>query len=322
MDYKEALNILNINLNETDYKDVTLDLLKKKYHKQALIHHPDKNGNTPESTEMFKRINHAYIYLKREINYHDGDGDFEMNCGYDDYSENQDQSDSFSWNSILQMFMMGILEGKYNELFLKIVNDIVSGYKTISIKLFEGLSKDTCLDVYTFLSKHRSTFRLTDEILEKVRDIVLLKYDNVEIYKLNPSMNDLLNNNIYKLYINNELFLVPLWHDELYFEKSGKEIIVFCEPELPQHIKIDEDNNIYIEVNIPFNELHHDLVTNTGGKIEIPIGDNIFFIQISELFIKKTQFYKIKNQGITIIKENDIYNISDKGDIVVKITLI
>ena len=31
MDYKEALNILNINLNDTDYKDVTLDLLKKKY---------------------------------------------------------------------------------------------------------------------------------------------------------------------------------------------------------------------------------------------------------------------------------------------------
>jgi hypothetical protein len=194
MDYKEAFQILNINLNETDYKDVTLDFLKKKYHKQALIHHPDKNGNTIESKEKFQKINDAYDYLKREI------------CCNNSENDNSDSS-AFSWTSILQMFMMGILEGKYNDLFLKIVNDIVCGYKTISVKLFEGLSKDTCLDLYMFLSKYRSTFKLNDEILEKVRDIVLQKYDNVEIYKLNPCIHDLLNNNIYKLYVNNELYL-------------------------------------------------------------------------------------------------------------------
>ena len=69
MDYKEAFYILNINLNETDYKDVTLDLLKKKYHKQALIHHPDKNGNTPESTEMFKRINDVLAMKQAKLTY-------------------------------------------------------------------------------------------------------------------------------------------------------------------------------------------------------------------------------------------------------------
>jgi len=312
MDYKEAFQILNINLNETDYKDVTLDFLKKKYHKQALIHHPDKNGNTIESKEKFQKINDAYDYLKREIC---------CNNSENDNNDNDNDSSAFSWTSILQMFMMGILEGKYNDLFLKIVNDIVCGYKTISVKLFEGLSKDTCLDLYMFLSKHRSTFKLNDEILEKVRDIVLQKYDNVEIYKLNPCIHDLLNNNIYKLYVNNELYLVPLWHNELYFEKSDQEIIVFCEPELPENVKIDEDNNIYVDVSISFHELS-EFLQKEDSNMEVKIGDKTFFIKISNLAMKREQFYKIKNQGITRIIENDIYNISDKSDIVVKITIM
>lgn len=309
MDYKEAFHILNINLNETDYKDITLDFLKKKYHKQALIHHPDKNGNTPESNETFKRIGEAYDYLKREIK--NVNGDFNV--------DNESTQDMASWDAILQMFMMGILEGKYSDLFSKIVNDIVSGYKTISIKLFDGLSKDVSLEVYTFLSKYRLVFSLSDEILEKVKEIVLQKYDNVEVYKLNPTINDIINNNVYKLYLNDALFVVPLWHNELYFENSDKEIIVFCEPDLPKNIKIDDDNNIYIELSFHFNHLYHLMLRD--DKIEFNIGNKCFDIKVSNLFIKKEQYFKIKKQGIAKIKENDIYDVEDKGDVIVKIIL-
>ena len=312
MDYKEAFHILNINLNETDYKDITLDFLKKKYHKQALIHHPDKNGNTPESNEKFKQIGESYEYLKREIKNVNVDFDCDFDC-----EEKYSNVSASSWDNILQMFMMGILEGKYSELFSKIVKDIVNDYKTISIKLFDGLSKDVSLEVYTFLSKYRLVFNLSDEILEKVKEIVLQKYDNVEVYILNPSINDIINNNVYKLFVNNELFLVPLWHNELYFENSDKEIIVFCEPDLPNHIKIDDDNNIYIELSILFKELEECILKD--GKIDFNIGNSFFEIKISNLFMKKEQFYKIKNQGITKVKENDIYDLSEKGDIIVKI---
>jgi hypothetical protein len=67
MDYKLAFKILEIDLSKTDYNDITINFLKKKYHKLALQNHPDKNGNTPESNEKFKQINEAYDYLKREI---------------------------------------------------------------------------------------------------------------------------------------------------------------------------------------------------------------------------------------------------------------
>ena len=51
MDYKIAFKILEIDLSKLDYKDITVGLLKKKYHKLALQNHPDKNGNTLKSNE-------------------------------------------------------------------------------------------------------------------------------------------------------------------------------------------------------------------------------------------------------------------------------
>ena len=69
MNYKEDFDILEIDSSEVKYSDITLKLFKKKYHKLALQHHPDKNDNTDESTEKFKQINEAYTFLKSEIKY-------------------------------------------------------------------------------------------------------------------------------------------------------------------------------------------------------------------------------------------------------------
>ena len=157
------------------------------------------------------------------------------------------------------------------------------------------------------------------EILEVVRELVVKKYDNIEIYKLNPSINDLLNNNIYKLYLNNELFLVPLWYNELHFDGSGCEIIVLCEPELSEDIIIDEDNNIIIKKDIDSQIELSNIIAN-DLCININIGDKEFNIPSSKLYMKKEQYYRIKNEGISKFKK-DIYDVSEKGDIIVKINV-
>ena len=54
--------------------------------------------------------------------------------------------------------------------------------------------------------------------------------------------------------------------------------------------------------------------------IIIKIGNNNFTICLSKLNIKIKQYYIIKNEGITKIKD-DIYDISVKGDIIVKINI-
>jgi hypothetical protein len=306
MDIKNAFNILEINTYEISYNDLTLEYLKKKYHKLALRNHPDKNGNTPESNEKFKQINEAYDYLKREININP--------------IENNEDSTSSVYFDVLNIFMKSAMEGKYTEFISKIVSDIVFASKKISLKLFEDLDKDSALSAYVFLSKHRFILHLTENILEEVRQVVIQKYENVQIFKLNPSINDLLNNNFYKLYLDNELYLVPLWHNESYFDGSGCEIIVMCEPELPECIKIDDENNIHTEI---FIDLKNDIpiLLKNNRNLIVKIGDNEFTIYLSKLNIKSEQYYKIKNEGISKIK-NDVCDVSEKADIIVKINII
>lgn len=310
MNYKDALAILEIDLSHVDYKDISMEYLKKKYKKMALKNHPDKNGNTLESNEKFKQINEAYNYLKREM-------DFKEDLFTDTANDNNDCPTSLYFD-ILKSFMKTMFEGSYDEILSKIVNDIITTGKKISVKLFDDLDKTTVLNIYNFLSNNRSILHLSEEVLEVVRDILVKKYDDVQIYKLNPSINDLLNNNLYKLYVNDELFLVPLWNNESYFDGSGCEIIVICEPELPENITIDDDYNVNIVLK--FNHLLIGELIRYERDIIFNIGDKSFSIPIAELRMKREQYYRIKNEGLSKETEN-IYNIIERGDIIVNIVI-
>lgn len=312
MNYKDAFDILEIDFTYTKYEDLSLEYLKKQYRRLALKNHPDKNGNTNESTEKFKKINEAYQYLKRELNLEA--------CEKNDAKTEEGFSNSSLYSDILKGFIKTVFEGKYDEILTTIVNNIIIAGKTISTKLFDGLDKDTIFDIYTFLSNNRYTLHLSQEILDIIRDIVIKKYNNVDIYKLNPSINDLINNNLYKLYVHNELFLVPLWHNESYFDGSSCEIIVICEPVLPEGIQIDDDNNIFITKEINgYSELINMILFDKS--IHILIGEKEYEIITSNLYMKREQYYRIKGEGISKVKQ-DTYDITEKSDIIVKIVII
>jgi curved DNA-binding protein CbpA len=314
MNYKDAFTILEIDLSTFSYNELTLEYLKKQYRKLALKNHPDKNGNSVESNEKFKQINEAYQFLKRELKYLNSNNDLQ-----EDEEPNNENYDSSLYFDILKEFMKTMFEGSYNEILSKIVRDIMVAGKKLSVKLFDELDKDTALNIYTFLSNNRSTLHLNNDILIQIREIVVKKYDNVEIYKLNPSIDDLLNNNVYKLNVNDELFLVPLWHHESYYENNQGEIIVLCEPELPDNITIDDDNNICVYFCISLRDELYKLIQE-NESIYVTIGDKVHPISLSELFMKREQYYRIKNAGLSKIKK-DIYDISDKADIIVHICL-
>ena len=312
MNYTDAFEILDIDFIDINYNELTVDFLKKQYRKMALKHHPDKNGNTEESTEKFKKINEAYNYLKRELKNLKPE-----KFATEDEEENNEQ---YIYFDVLKNFIKSVLESKYTDTVFSIVNDILSTGKHFSLKIFEDLDKDTVLQIYNFLSKHRSIIHFSNDLLNQIREIVLSKYDNVEIYKLNPSIDDLMENKFYKLYVDKQLYLVPLWHNETYYDGSGCEIIVLCEPELPIGMKLDDDNNIYIETDISvYQDLPDMLIHNTD--ISLDIGKTNLTIPLSNLYMKREQYYRIKKQGISKVKK-DLYNINDKSDIIVKINLI
>ena len=156
--------------------------------------------------------------------------------------------------------------------------------------------------------------------MENVKQIVIQKYDNVLIYKLNPSINDLMNNNFYKLLLNNELFLVPLWHYESWFDLSGCEIIAICEPDLPENIKIDDNNNLIVEVELyAYQDLPEMILNDT--ELSFNIGSELYSIPLSNLYMKKEQYYCLKGKGLVNIKK-DLYDLTDKSDIIIKISFI
>ena len=275
MNFKDALDILEI---DSKYDELTLQIINKRYRKMALKYHPDKNGNTEESNEHFKKINEAYTYLKRESKYFENDED-----------DSCHDSQSIYLN-VLKNFIKSAMDGNYSDLIAKIV------------------------------SRYKSILYFSDELLENVKQMVIQKYDNVEIYKLNPSINDLLHNNFYKLYVQEQLYLVPLWHKESYYDGSGCEIIAICEPDLPNDIKIDDDNNLIVNIDVyAYSDLPDMIINNQD--ISFDIGDESFSIPLSELYIRREQYYRLKGRGLVNVKK-DLYDLSDKSDIIVKIIFI
>ena len=144
-----------------------------------------------------------------------------------------------------------------------------------------------------------------------MREILLNKFKDIQIYVLNPSINDLFQNNVYKLDIDNKLYFVPLWHSELYFDSD---IIVKCNPELPNNVEIDEDNNLIITERI---SIAYSLFVDKSRPIKI--GDYSFELPLDKLFLRQFQTFILKGKGISKIVENDIYEIEDRADIIIKI---
>ena len=61
------------------------------------------------------------------------------------------------------------------------------------------------------------------------------------------------------------------------------------------------------------------LINNT--PLTLTIGDKSHFIYLSNLYMKREQYYRIKNEGLSKIKR-DIYDVSEKSDIIVKISIV
>jgi hypothetical protein len=305
MNIQMAFDLLDISLDNIEITNITTEYIKKKYHRMALLHHPDKNGNSIESNNKFKKINEAYKYLS--IEFSNISPEFVSSTNYNEPNV---------YVSILTSFINSIVKGSYNEIFMNIIKDIVVGCNKVSVQMFEKLDKEMSIEVYNLLYKYRQVLYITNETLELVSSIISEKYKNDRVYILNPSLTDLMDNNIYKLYIDDELYIVPLWHNELYFDSKIGEIIVLCNPILSPELTIDENNNIYIDKKISLNS---DLLDNEF--VSLNIGGKVLTIVLNELLLKRNQIYRISGEGISKIVEKDIYNVSGKSDIIVNVIL-
>ena len=320
MNIQIAMNLLDIN--DIELTNLTAEYVKRKYHKMALKWHPDKNGNTIEATQRFQMISEAYNYLIKELATNTSSN---TNI-FDEFVSSSDSKDEKNmYTSLLSVFISNILKtttesNVMKDLLTRIIKDIViNGAKVISLKLIEDLDKDKSIELYNFLCKYKHILYINSETLELVSSLIKEKYKNDSVYVLNPSVDDLLDCNIYKLYVNEQLFLVPLWHNEMYFDDTlGNDMIVLCKPELPEHIILDDNNNLYYNLLVCFEK---EMIISEY-YLPIQIGKHSFKIPINKLYMKHEQNYVLKGQGIPKIVEDDVYNVSCKADIIITIRFL
>jgi hypothetical protein len=318
MNLQRALDELELTIDN----QMDIEFIKKKYHKLALKWHPDKNENKEFSTEKFKKINEAYEYLTDVM-----DANNDMSNTSSEFVSSSVPKKSKIYIDILTTFISSLFKESYNEDFMKIIKEIVNEAAcTLTLtyirRLFEKIDNQKAIELYQLLYKYKDILYISNDTLEFVSLIIKEKSNkNERVFILKPSIKDLMDHSIYKLYVDDELYLVPLWHNELYFDaKDGSEIIVLCQPKLPDQLTIDENNNIYYTkvINVEKELLH---VIKNDKFVSIEVGEKWFSIPLNKLYIKCEQLYIFKKQGIARILEKDIYNVSCRGDIIVKIIL-
>ena len=331
MKISEAINILNIK-NYTIYniKNITHNELKKHYHIQCLINHPDKNINNTEATLIFQNINYAYNILKElvDANANDFDAkDFDAN-DFDANDFNANEFDANNYNYYILNFIDFIIKyysNNTNTIDLDI-NNIKhyanSQIQTILANLLDNFSIIILEDLYIFLLKYKKecssendTNAISNNIITIIKTLLQEKLSKYNIYILTPNIANLLNSDIYKLEVNNDIIYIPLWHNELNFENN----IIKIDPLLDNNITLDSDNNIHYTYTDTFHNII-DLL-NSNSTLTINIETHIFNIPINKLTFSKYQIYSIKNRGLSKININNILDNSYKSDIIFHIYL-
>ena len=293
MDISKACEILEIEIS----KSFTLAEVKKAYYKASLKHHPDHNIGDINSNARFQKINEAYTFLSSYIQIKQ-----EHTEHTQEHTRQQDEHTNIDDDDILIKFIKTLIDFNIKEL---------------SLTAFEGLNKDNSLKLFDYIEKYSSMLGLEAEFVEAVRTLTREKMKNDIVIIINPTIENIMNNELYKLEYNNENYYVPLWHDEISYDISETEyLIVKCKPELPETIFIDHNNDVHIKIIIE--SIEH--VFNEPS-INVIIGGKVFEIPVCELKIKKSQTYTFFNKGISLINLNDIYNTTRNGNIIVYITI-
>lgn len=304
MNVNEAIELLDLKIpiKECD--------LKKCYYRKCLQYHPDKNS---DGLEMFKKINTAYnILINANIDEINKDKINKKNS-FNNFIDKIDIT-NLSYIEILNNYI-STFSNKYdwdNEYIKNSIQKIILGAQDISLTLFDNLEPEKAVEIYEFISKYSSIFNIGTSILDTMKEKLKNKIVDSKVIILNPSLEDLMNDKIYVLDVDEERFYVPLWHNELYYKDN---YIVRIIPELKENIYIDEENNIHIMINKNISSILDE------KRIHLNIGNNMVYIDVCDLKIKKYQTICLLNKGISKINEKDIFKNKLRSNIIIHMTL-
>jgi len=314
MNYVKACECLEI---EFENNHIDESKLKRQYKLKALLYHPDKNKSS-DAVSRFQEVQESYEYLMKYQGYMESENEmdsFDDNFDYDQMFSNIDKK-GYKW--ILFSFLKNILNrDRQNNLLYTIIQRISTICETSALDTLEKIDKTILIKIYDILKKYKDAFHFTDEFIIKIENMISEKIKNDECIILNPTLDDLFQNNLYRLTINKNYYCIPLWHHELVYDNSGSDIYVNCNPILDENIEIDNKNNIHIYIEYKISEIWQ------RKTLDIYLTqDKSINITVNLLKLVEEQSIVFSNMGISKINTENVYDISKKSDIIVHLKLV
>jgi len=306
MNYKKACENLNINISE----EITTEILKRQYRSLALKYHPDKNPQD-DTVAKFQEIQESYVFLMKYKDFMDTDSSDDCYDDEDETSENKG-----NYKTVLFSFLKNILiPDNRNKLFYTILKQVASTCESNALEILSKVEKQNLIKIYEIIERYREVLHFTEDFVIKIKEILNEKVKDDECIILNPTIDDLFENNLYKLKVNGFTYVVPLWHNELVYDSSGNDVYVKCVPVLPENIELDDKNNIHY--------IYESNIQDLWDKeyLTIHVGSLRFFIRRDTLKIKEEQTVIFSKQGISRINTKNIYDVSNKGDVIVTVKI-
>ena len=285
MNRKKACDILDIHMDIIDE-----NIIKKHYRMKALQYHPDKCRDE-DASDKFREVQEAYEYLSDT----------------EPYSNNDSNNDSNKYGNIFMDFINHFTD---NEVIVNILHKLCIQCEESSVDYLENMELSNLIKLYSTIEKFQHLFHISNDYIEKILDIIRKKRTDSECYILNPTLEDMLCENVYKLQHNNETFLVPLWHNHLEYDDPSGNVFVLCKPSLAPGTWIDENNNIHHELHLKIEDVwKQEYIIGIIGTEEIKIDKSLLYIQ-------KYQTYILREKGIPLIDTSNMFHCGKKSSII------
>ena len=290
-------------------EQINREVLRKTYFKCALQYHPDKHQE--KTSDRFNEIQRDYETLMKYYGYMD-DEEYDI--------ELEEENASFivpSYVNNIQQYFQPFLE---NELIQEIKTKLLSKILALlqnkcedkALNLFQNMPIEKSKKLIDFLENQDY---IPKSFIEKVRFVCKEKEVNEKIIRIFPTLNDIMLDNLYKIYEDGIEYYVPLWHHELIYDNNGKDLRVEIHPHLEKNVIIDENNHIHIFKTCSIQELWN------NEKIELILGNKKISFPRENLKLINKQTITIPNNGISLINNANVYDVSKRGSISIHISL-
>lgn len=276
-------------------------------------YHPDK-CKLPDANARFIEIREAYLVLLH-ANHTSASGEGE---------------DGLSYGAIFASFVKTVVKvwkepDKETHLYHLILVKVVGVCEHQALEYLRKIDRSKLAKVLALAKMHADVFGFSAEFVDELERMVSgananandddVSADINRIF-LNPLLEDLLADNLYRLNWKGESLIVPMWHHETSFDVYSGTLDVVCSPVLPPNVELDEDNTLVVTAEY--------YASSLLGQIEttIEVGQKRLSVSVSELRMVREQWVVFEGQGVAAMNVDDVYDVLVRRPIKVRVLLL